>query len=68
MGDALAAAGIASRLEAGDRLVALDTTPEVVGRIAAAAGVTVYELRLAGGSLEDAFLALTTHSDQEVTR
>ena len=55
----LQAEGIAVRFDADDVLVALDTSPETVGRLVARAGLVVYELRLVGGSLEDAFLALT---------
>jgi len=57
---ALDAAGIAHRTGGDGNLIAVDTTPEVVGRLAAAAGIVVYELRLASGSLEDAFLSLTS--------
>jgi ABC-2 type transport system ATP-binding protein len=71
---ALSAAGIASRpaaaaeeAEEADVVLALDTTPEQVGRLVAAAGIVVYELRLVGGSLEDAFLSLT-EPDPEVPR
>ena len=55
-------AGIATRTEGPDLVVALDATPEAVGRLIAATGLVVYELRLAAGSLEDSFLALTTAS------
>jgi ABC-2 type transport system ATP-binding protein len=56
---ALAAAGIDGTIDGPDRLTALDTTPEAVGRAVASAGVVVYEMRLAGDSLEEAFLRLT---------
>ena len=56
----LDAAGIATRADAADIVVALDTTPEEVGRLVAGAGLVVYELRLVDSSLEDAFLSLTT--------
>jgi len=42
-----------------DVVIALDTTPEAVGRLVAAAGIVVYELRLVAGSLEDSFFTLT---------
>jgi ABC-2 type transport system ATP-binding protein len=60
LADALAAAGIAVEAEGPDRLLALDASAEAVGRVVAATGVVVYEMSLAGGSLEDAFLRLTT--------
>jgi ABC-2 type transport system ATP-binding protein len=63
---ALTAAGIAVNDNGPDRIVALGATPEAVGRAVAAAGVVVYEMSLAGGSLEDAFLRLTT--PEEITR
>jgi ABC-2 type transport system ATP-binding protein len=66
---ALAAAGIESRPAADepDVVLALDTTPERVGGLVAAAGIVVYELRLAEGSLEDTFLSLTD-PDREGSR
>ena len=63
---ALDRAGIATRLDEPDVVLALDSSPEAVGRLVAGAGLVVYELRLVGGSLEDAFLSLT--SDTEVPR
>jgi ABC-2 type transport system ATP-binding protein len=59
LADALAAAGIEVAPGGAGSLVARRTTPEAVGRIAAAAGVAVYELRVEPNSLEEAFLALT---------
>jgi ABC-2 type transport system ATP-binding protein len=66
LGAALAAAGIPVSDNGPDRIVALGATPEAVGRAIAAAGVVVYEMSLVGGSLEDAFLRLTT--PEEITR
>jgi len=63
---ALTAAGIPVNDNGPARIVALGATPEAVGRAVAAAGVVVYEMSLAGGSLEDAFLRLTT--PEEITR
>jgi ABC-2 type transport system ATP-binding protein len=63
---ALTAAGIPVNDHGHDRIVALGATPEAVGRAVAAAGVVVYEMSLVGGSLEDAFLRLTT--PEEITR
>ena len=63
---ALTAAGIAVNDNGPDRIVALGASPEAVGRAVAAAGVVVYEMSLVGGSLEDAFLRLTT--PEEITR
>jgi ABC-2 type transport system ATP-binding protein len=63
---ALTAAGIPVNDNGPDRIVALGASPEAVGRAVAAAGVVVYEMSLVGGSLEDAFLRLTT--PEEITR
>jgi ABC-2 type transport system ATP-binding protein len=65
---ALHAAGIATRDGGPDRVLALDTTPEVVGRAIAGADLVVYELGLVGGSLEETFLALTGDPTQEMIR
>jgi ABC-2 type transport system ATP-binding protein len=65
----LAGAGLSLAPPESDRddvVLALDTTPEAVGRVVAAAAVAVYELRAVGGSLEDTFLSLTAH-DLSVT-
>jgi ABC-2 type transport system ATP-binding protein len=59
---ALDVAGIASAPVDGDRadeVLALDTDPETIGRLVAATGLVVYELRLVDATLEDAFLHLT---------
>jgi ABC-2 type transport system ATP-binding protein len=63
---ALTADGIPVDDNGPDRIVALGASPEAVGRAVAAAGVVVYEMSLVGGSLEDAFLRLTT--PEEITR
>jgi ABC-2 type transport system ATP-binding protein len=63
---ALTADGIAVNDNGPDRIVACGASPEAVGRAVAAAGVVVYEMSLVGGSLEDAFLRLTT--PEEITR
>ena len=47
-----------------DRLVVSGIEIEDVGRIAATNGLTLYELREEGMSLEDTFLALTASEDQ----
>jgi ABC-2 type transport system ATP-binding protein len=57
---ALTAAGIATHDGGDGTVVATGSTPEDVGRIVAAAGIVVYELRTVGASLEDAFLSLTS--------
>jgi ABC-2 type transport system ATP-binding protein len=59
----LAGAGIATRLDGSDVVVALGSTPEAVGRLVAGAGLVVYELRPVGGSLEDTFLSLTSNTE-----
>jgi ABC-2 type transport system ATP-binding protein len=63
---ALTAAGIPVDDNSPDRIVARGATPEAVGRAVAVTGVVVYEMSLVGGSLEDAFLRLTT--PEEITR
>jgi ABC-2 type transport system ATP-binding protein len=63
---ALTAAGIPVDDNGPDRIVARGASPEAVGRAVAAAGVVVYEMSPVGGSLEDAFLRLTT--PQEITQ
>jgi ABC-2 type transport system ATP-binding protein len=62
----LSDAGIATRLDCPDVVVAVDSSPEAIGRLVAGARLVVYELRLVGGSLEDTFLSLT--STPEVLR
>jgi ABC-2 type transport system ATP-binding protein len=58
--DALAAQGVAAQLVAGDTLIALETTADVVGLAAAGAGAVVYEMSPERLSLEEMFLELTT--------
>ena len=50
--------GLRTRRTAADRVV-VASDPESVGRAVADAGVVVYEMATAGGSLEDTFLSLT---------
>jgi ABC-2 type transport system ATP-binding protein len=59
LADALATAGYTARLELPDTLTVTDATVEAVGRVVAAAGVVVHELRALDADLEDAFFALT---------
>jgi ABC-2 type transport system ATP-binding protein len=58
--DALAAQGVAAQLVAGDALIALETTADVVGLAAAGAGAVIYEMSPERLSLEELFLELTT--------
>jgi len=58
----LHANGIPVRYEAHDVVVADSTTTETVGRLIATNGVVVQEMASTGGTLEDAFLALTSTS------
>ncbi len=60
--EALAAAGhgVAAESSAADAIVALGTTAEEVGVLAAAAGVVLYEMRPQEFNLEELFLELTT--------
>jgi ABC-2 type transport system ATP-binding protein len=64
---ALATAGLTvapSKEGSPNDVLVLDTSPEAVGRLVAAAGLVVYELRLVGSSLEDAFLELTESREE----
>jgi ABC-2 type transport system ATP-binding protein len=56
----LAAQGIHADPDGADQLVAAGTTPETVGKAAAAAGVVIYEMGVERSNLEDVFLQLTT--------
>lgn len=58
--DALVAAGTNIELRPPDTVVALETTSEAVGLIAAGAGVAVFEMTAQHFDLEEFFLALTT--------
>jgi ABC-2 type transport system ATP-binding protein len=57
----LAAQGIHADPDGADQLLAIGTTPEAVGQLAAAAGVVLYEMGAERSNLEDVFLQLTTH-------
>ncbi len=54
-----AAAGIRVRWQAADLLLAEDTSPEVLGPLLAAHQIVLHAMEPIGGTLEDAFLALT---------
>ena len=54
-------AGIEAEV-AGDGLLAVQAPPETVGDLAAEAGIPVHELVVDSGSLEEAFLELTSES------
>jgi ABC-2 type transport system ATP-binding protein len=56
----LASQGIQAHPDGTDQLIATGTTPEAVGRAAAAAGVVLYEMGVERSNLEDIFLQLTT--------
>ncbi len=58
--DALAAHGTAAELQTTDTVVALETTTDAVGLVAAGAGVVIYEMTSQRFDLEDVFLELTT--------
>jgi ABC-2 type transport system ATP-binding protein len=70
LADALARAGYTANLEGPDTLTVTDATVEAVGRLVAAAGVVVYELRALDADLEEAFFALTrpTPATEEAQR
>ncbi len=55
----LAAQGITTEITSPDTVVALDTTTEQVGQIAAGVGVVIYEMTVQHFDLEQYFLALT---------
>jgi ABC-2 type transport system ATP-binding protein len=56
----LAAQGIQVELDGADQLLAVGTTPETVGKAAAAAGIVIYEMGAERSNLEDVFLQLTS--------
>jgi ABC-2 type transport system ATP-binding protein len=56
----LAAQGIHADPDGADQLLAIGTTPETVGKAAAAAGVVIYEMGAERSNLEDVFLQLTS--------
>jgi ABC-2 type transport system ATP-binding protein len=56
----LAAQGIHAHPDGTDQLVAAGTSPEAVGRTAAAAGIVIYEMGAERSNLEDVFLQLTS--------
>jgi ABC-2 type transport system ATP-binding protein len=56
----LAAQGIQADLDGADQLLAVNTTSEVVGKAAAAAGIVIYEMGVERSNLEDVFLQLTS--------
>jgi ABC-2 type transport system ATP-binding protein len=57
----LAAQGIQANPDGDDQLLAVNTTSEVVGKAAAAAGIVIYEMGVERSNLEDVFLQLTSH-------
>jgi ABC-2 type transport system ATP-binding protein len=60
---ALAAGSVAAELVGTDTVVALETTPEIVGLAAAGAGVVLYEMTAEHLDLEQMFLELTTTAE-----
>jgi ABC-2 type transport system ATP-binding protein len=56
----LAAQGLQADPDGTDQLLAAGTSPEAVGKAAAAAGIVIYEMRAERSNLEDVFLQLTT--------
>ena len=57
---ALAARGTTAEMKTGDTVVALDTTTEAVGLLAAGTGIVIYEMTAHHFDLEECFLELTT--------
>jgi ABC-2 type transport system ATP-binding protein len=60
----LAKKGLTAEIEGLDRVVVHACTPEQIGAVIADAGIIVYEMSLAGASLEDAFLELTSQTKE----
>jgi ABC-2 type transport system ATP-binding protein len=58
--DALVAQGTSAEMQTADTVLALETTTESVGLIAAGAGVVIYEMTAQHFDLEEFFLELTT--------
>ena len=58
---ALADSGIDAAITGPDQVTATATTPEAIGRIIAANGLVVYEMRLEQSNLEDIFFSLTSN-------
>ncbi len=58
--EALAARDVVAEVKGGDTMVALATTTDTVGLIAAGAGVVIYEMTAQRFDLEELFLELTT--------
>jgi ABC-2 type transport system ATP-binding protein len=56
----LTAQGIQADPDGTDQLLAAGTTPEAVGKAAAAAGIVIYEMGVERSNLEDVFLQLTS--------
>jgi ABC-2 type transport system ATP-binding protein len=56
----LAAQNIHADPDGADQLLAVNTTSEVVGKAAAAAGIVIYEMGVERSNLEDVFLQLTS--------
>jgi ABC-2 type transport system ATP-binding protein len=63
---ALVHAGHDASLEGPDAVVVRDSTTEAIGRLIAASGIVVYELRALTSDLEEIFFNLTDPSPQEV--
>ena len=57
--DTLVAQGITTEITSPDTVVALDTTTEHVGQVAAGVGIVIYEMTVQHFDLEQHFLALT---------
>ncbi|MEA2686306.1 MAG: type transport system ATP-binding protein [Actinomycetota bacterium] len=58
--DALLARGTSAEMQTADTVLALETTTEAVGLVAAGAGVVIYEMTSQHFDLEEFFLELTT--------
>jgi ABC-2 type transport system ATP-binding protein len=66
--DALAAKGIAAELTTAETVMALETTTEDVGIVAAGAGVVIFEMTSKHFDLEEYFLELTNPTTDPTTK
>jgi ABC-2 type transport system ATP-binding protein len=64
--EALSSAGISSRFEPPDYVVATASGPEAVGRVIAGHQIVVHEMTSSGESLEDLFFSLTDNAAHPV--
>jgi ABC-2 type transport system ATP-binding protein len=66
--DALDAKGIAAELTTAETVMALETTTDAVGIVAAGAGVVIFEMTSTHFDLEEYFLELTATTADPITK